>query len=404
MKRQLCMLAGCAIAANLFLTEKAAAQGNYDLYMLDVKTGATTNLTHLYGINAYNASWSNNGKQIVFDYTGPYGQSLFILDVKTGVSTPLAGNLGGNDGAWSPNGKTIAFDAWDYSYDIGQWTQNIYTLPAAGGDRSLVRLNAHHASWNQSSNAIAFDDAYGYIGTKNLTTGAETIVTSYGDRPSWSPNGRYIAFDGWPWLGGGVWVIEVDASGNPQGAPRQLTESGAGPTWKNNNKEIVFVDWSTGDPDLYSIPVNGGTPTRIAGRTGGFDKGDYDPAFSNNGQYLVWSSYTDGLLTQATNGIKQKTAALPEKSGMLEQNTPNPFTDHTQIGFRLTEASHVTVRIYNIAGQMVKTLTDANYNAGSYTLNWNGNDGNNAAVPAGVYFYRIEAGPYAAVRKMNVRR
>ena len=47
---------------------------------------------------------------------------------------------------------------------------SIYSVPANGGARSVLRYNAHHASWNPKGNKIAFDDNYGYIGTKDIYT------------------------------------------------------------------------------------------------------------------------------------------------------------------------------------------------------------------------------------------
>ena len=213
------------ILITLFCSAKIKAQFQYDLYVFDVKTGTTKRVTSVPNVGEYNASWSNNGKKIAHDIAASGLQSIYITDVQTGVTTPLAGAESGNDAAWSPNGEKIAFDDWEDYYHIGWWTQNIYMVQANGGTRSFVRFNAHHASWNPKGNKIAFDDNYGYIGAKDINTGVETYITSYGDRPSWSPNGQYIAFDGWWWLGGGVWVIQVDTSGYPIGYPKQITTS-----------------------------------------------------------------------------------------------------------------------------------------------------------------------------------
>ena len=294
MKRQLHIFISCCIILAFILNaNKSHAQSNYDIYVFDVKAGTTRQITSSANASEWNASWSNNGKKIAHDYATPTGQSIYITDVLSGVSTPLAGAETGNDPAWSPGGEKIAFDDWEDVYHIGWWTQNIYMVPANGGARSFFRFGAHHASWNPHGNKIAFDDNNGYIATKDVNTGNETFVTYYGDRPSWSPNGQYIAFDGAWWIGGGIWVVKVDTLGNPQGLPVQLTTSGYGPTWKNNSKEIVFIDWPTGDPDLYSIPFTGGISTRVCGRTGGFDQGDYDPAYSSNGQFIAYSGFTD---------------------------------------------------------------------------------------------------------------
>ena len=332
----------------LLFANEGSAQSSYDLYVLDINTSTTKRITHIPFTGEWNACWSNNGKKIAHDYAGFGGQSIYVTDVVSGISTPLAGAETGNDPAWSPNGEKIGFDDWEDYYHIGWWTQNIYLVPANGGTRSSFRFNAHHASWNPKGNKIAFDDNYGYIGTKDVNTGIETFVTYYGDRPSWSPNGQYIAFDGWSWIGGGIWVVKVDTIGNPLGLPVQLTTSGYGPTWKNNSQEIVFIDWPNGDPDLYSIPVTGGVSKRICGRAGGFDKGDYDPAYSNNGQFIAWSSYTD----ENSNVTKKPSEKINEQNSIAFNAVLYPNPAHGAATLQIKgDAKNIIVTITNINGQ-----------------------------------------------------
>ena len=394
----------CFITAALLLNPGMShAQTGYDIYMLDVKSGKTTQVSKIAGNDEYNPCFSNNGKKIVHDVVGPlaspFSQTIYVTDVGTGVSTPLTGAEGGNDAAWSPDGETIAFDDWN------DYPQSIFTVPSSGGTRTLVRYNSHHASWNPGSNKIAFDDNGGYIGTKDLLTGNETFVTYYGDRPAWSPNGQYIAFDGWSWIGGGIWIIKVDTLGNPVGSPIQLTTSGYGPTWKNNSHEIVFVDWPDGDPNLYSIPFTGGTAIKVGGRVGGFDKGDYDAAYSNNGQYIAWASYTDPPVSSNNSLNKSSLAKSPQESKLnLMQNSPNPFNNKTIVGFTLGQTTHVTLNIYNLSGQKIQTLTDADYQAGTYSLQWDGRSQGGQALPDGVYLYQLRTENGTQVKKMILKK
>ncbi len=388
-----CLTTAC-ILSNI---NKSSAQSNYDIYVFDQKSGASKRVTSISNVSEWNASWSNNGKKIAHDYTAPDApQSIYITDVQTGVSTPLTGAETGNDAAWSPDGTRIAFDNW----------QSIFAVPANGGTRTLLRNNSHHASWNPKSNKIAFDDNNGYIGAKDMNTGLETFITYYGDRPSWSPNGQYIAFDGWWWIGGGVWVIKIDSTGNPGGSPVQLTTSGYGPTWKNNSQEIVFVDWPNGDPDLYSVAVTGGAATKVCGRVGGFDKGDFDPAYSNDGQFIAWSSYTDNPVARLTNTSKENNVikSADKNNFTLLQNYPNPFRDETKISFQVAEPTHIVLNIYNMAGQKIQTLVNADYSAGNYIVLWNGKDKNGSIVPGGVYIYQLQTKNDWKAKSMSLQR
>ncbi|MBP6672197.1 MAG: T9SS type A sorting domain-containing protein, partial [Bacteroidetes bacterium] len=75
----------------------------------------------------------------------------------------------------------------------------------------------------------------------------------------------------------------------------------------------------------------------------------------------------------------------------LEQNYPNPFNPSTTINYQLPEAGSVRIVIYNMLGQMVRTLVNEEQSAGYYSQIWNGADDSNRKVASGVYIYRIEA-------------
>jgi hypothetical protein len=99
----------------------------------------------------------------------------------------------------------------------------------------------------------------------------------------------------------------------------------------------------------------------------------------------------------------ESTAPRPTEFN-LEQNYPNPFNPETMIKFSLKEDSRVTLRIYNVLGQTVRTLVDEEKPAGEYAIPWNGKNEANEDVASGVYFYRIKAGNYESVRRMTLLR
>jgi hypothetical protein len=88
----------------------------------------------------------------------------------------------------------------------------------------------------------------------------------------------------------------------------------------------------------------------------------------------------------------------------LSQNFPNPFNPATTIRFDIKKKGHVRLRIYNVAGQLVKTLVDDVMDAGSYAKEWKGSNNAGAEAASGVYFYRLEAGEYENVKKMVLLR
>ncbi len=88
----------------------------------------------------------------------------------------------------------------------------------------------------------------------------------------------------------------------------------------------------------------------------------------------------------------------------LAQNFPNPFNPATTIRFDIREKGNVSLKIYNVAGQLVKTLVNEVRDAGSYNENWNGTNDTGSRVSSGVYFYKIESGNFTATRKMVLLR
>ena len=90
---------------------------------------------------------------------------------------------------------------------------------------------------------------------------------------------------------------------------------------------------------------------------------------------------------------------LPEKFS-LYQNYPNPFNPTTTIRFDIPEPSHISLKVYNLMGQEVRTLTNEWLPTGSHHLIWNGKDQRGIPVSAGVYIYRLQSQNFQKTRKM----
>ncbi len=101
----------------------------------------------------------------------------------------------------------------------------------------------------------------------------------------------------------------------------------------------------------------------------------------------------------ATDIEDENNLSLPT-SFSLGQNYPNPFNPSTRITLSLPKRIELTLQIFNVLGQNVKTLADGSYSAGTHTFEWDGKDkfGNHSAT--GIYFYRIETSEYNEVKKM----
>jgi hypothetical protein len=90
----------------------------------------------------------------------------------------------------------------------------------------------------------------------------------------------------------------------------------------------------------------------------------------------------------------------PELKTALGRNYPNPSNSTTNISFTLAEPGPASLKIYNAKGQMVRELTNAEYNAGQHHLVWDGRDTQGRAVSSGLYFYRLQAKGFSQSHKM----
>jgi hypothetical protein len=88
----------------------------------------------------------------------------------------------------------------------------------------------------------------------------------------------------------------------------------------------------------------------------------------------------------------------------MYQNVPNPFNPSTKIRFTIPETGHVGLKIYDVAGRLVRTLVDRRLVADHYEVSWDGTNNGGRQVASGIYFYRIVAGKHSRTRKMVLLR
>ena len=94
---------------------------------------------------------------------------------------------------------------------------------------------------------------------------------------------------------------------------------------------------------------------------------------------------------------------LPDEFALF-QNYPNPFNPSTQISFDIPKSEFITLRIFNLLGQDVKTLTSKIMNPGRYTFEWDGKDLLSNDVASGVYFYELRGESFISRKKMLLIR
>jgi len=107
-----------------------------------------------------------------------------------------------------------------------------------------------------------------------------------------------------------------------------------------------------------------------------------------------------GDTTSVLVGIDAEPNSAPPGTFTLLSNYPNPFNGQTTFQFRTDIAAPITFTVYDISGKEVASLINRVVNPGSHSLTWNATRNNGAAIPSGVYLYRLIMGNAQQTRKL----
>ena len=182
------------------------------------------------------------------------------------------------------------------------------------------------------------------------------------------------------------WIIHGDEWGSP---PHEITG------------EIELT--SIGEPITWlSVSPTSGTFEGNSTETIelSFDTADLEDNTTYICQLRVVDSREETLIPVTLNVGEVSSPGMLPAVTELKGNYPNPFNPETTIHYSLKEASPVSIKIYNIKGQCVRTLINAFEEAGYHTAIWQGKDDNNKSVTSGVYFYRLKSNGYTSTKKM----
>jgi Tol biopolymer transport system component len=154
-------------------------------------------------------SWSPDGVWLAHD-TGRDDPTLILIRVRTGKERPLGKSLGGQNPTWSPDGKSLAFDAA---------AGGIATVRRDGSGFKLLTRFGQDPDWSSDGTKIAF--ASGGIRTVD-DDGHMVLLTPDGGDPNWSPDGGRIVFE----RSNSLWIM--DSNGSHQ---HLLVRNGRAPDW-----------------------------------------------------------------------------------------------------------------------------------------------------------------------------
>ena len=93
-------------------------------------------------------------------------------------------------------------------------------------------------------------------------------------------------------------------------------------------------------------------------------------------------------------GIHQISAEIPAQYS-LQQNFPNPFNPKTIINYQMPNSNFVSLKVYDVLGNLIETLVNEKQSPGSYSFDFDG-----SGISSGVYFYKLETDDFTAVKKM----
>jgi len=105
--------------------------------------------------------------------------------------------------------------------------------------------------------------------------------------------------------------------------------------------------------------------------------------------YSNYPYYWDDIEITSTGGASSAPVVELPESYTLSQNYPNPFNPKTTIKYELPNSGDISLKIYNVTGQLVRTLVNNYEEAGYHSIEWNGDDENGRSVASGIYIYRL---------------
>lgn len=153
--------------------------------------------------------------------------------------------------------------------------------------------------------------------------------------------------------------------------------------------EVTFVVSVNGAP-FATLGTDDNRPYRVF----------YDADSVPTGTTLRFKAIVDDLnghlnaadVTVTTGTTTAVSGSVGSASIALHPAAPNPFDLQTTLSFSLPRSGHARVTVYDVQGHVIATLVDADRPAGRHSVTWNGRDQHARSVPAGLYFYRVEAG------------
>ena len=292
------------------------------------------------------------------------------------------------------------------AYDVSIW---FYVEPGFGGYYNLLQEFTEFGSRTEWGIEVFFDaDESGFINAGGANSAAftypagtwfkcTTLVDLDNDHAELYVDGQFV--HEWQW--------SIPATGgepgiNALGAIDIFANAPTGDTYKYYFDDFSYFVVNTRELLGYNIylddmttPIAENIPDLEYQLTSLIYNQQYTAGVSaiyDEGESEIIEIYFTYIGTSAENDVVAATK--------LNNNYPNPFNPTTTISFSLKETGYVTIDIYNIRGQLVKTLVNGEFDDAHHEVVWDGKDNSGKNTGSGVYFYKMKAGKFAQTKKM----
>ena len=260
------------------------------------------------------------------------------------------------------------------SVSISYCTLNISVSPSGSGavskspDKTGYNYNENVQLTANAGSGYKFDHWGGNLSgsdnPKNITMNGSKNVTAYFS------------------LKTGSLIVTINPSDVRSSARWRLT-SGPDTNWKQSGQTI------------YNIPV--GDYTLQFNEVDGWTKPVDKSVEINEGSNTLEGTYSKN------DAVKDNNNSIPTDF-VLYQNYPNPFNAETIIQYQIPRRSWVAIKVFNLAGEEIRTLVNEENQPGDFTVAWNAKDSFGKDVPSGIYIYVIRAGDFMKTMKMLLIR
>jgi len=363
-------------------------QNYYDGGNVSISTDGGSMWTLLYPLGGYNNSLSiySLGEVGYTNYVG-WSQATFNLSAYAGSDVIIRWRFGSNSSGqglgWFIDDVMIS----GYYFTPGKVTGNV-TL-ASNFSQTFVKLMTGD---NITTTPNAAGDYAMYLpqGIYTLTAKLDYHVSQ--TSPVFELSNQQFAY---------IYDFDLEFLSYPTG----LELSGA------VGDSIVYLTWIAPITTIY--PVQGYKIYRKFNnhpyqQVGISAAASYTEGLQNDGTYNYYVRAVYGIGEGAPSEVE--TVAFPFVYdgdnttpllvNALNPNYPNPFNPVTTISYSIAKPSQVSLKVYNIKGQLVKTLDYGSKKAGQYKVIWNGLNDAGRPVSSGLYFFRLQAPGYTKTRKM----